>query len=46
MIGRYKEIFFGLLLGLAMWMADALMHTMMPMSGSEHQSSFWVELLT
>lgn len=44
MIGRYKEIFFGLLLGLAMWVADALMHTLMPMSGSEHQSSFWIEL--
>lgn len=27
MLNRYKEIFFGLLLGLTMWAADALMHT-------------------
>lgn len=45
MIKRYKEIFFGLLLGLAMWGADALMHTMMPMSTKDHQPTFMEELL-
>ncbi len=45
MIRRYKEIFFGLLLGLAMWASDALMHTMMPMSGKDHQPAFVQELL-
>ena len=34
-MGRYKEILFGLFLGLAMWVADALMHTMMPMAAGE-----------
>ena len=37
MISRYKEIFFGLLLGLAMWMADALMHTMMSAASQGHR---------
>ena len=45
MLKRYKEIFFGLLLGLAMWGADALMHTMMPMSDNDHQLTFVEELL-
>lgn len=44
MLKRYKEIFFGLLLGLAMWGADALMHTMMPMPGKGHQLTFMEEL--
>lgn len=30
MIKRYKEIFFGLFLGLAMWVLEALMHTVIP----------------
>lgn len=46
MIGRYKEIFFGLLLGLAMWLADALMHTKMPMTSRNHQTSLVEELLS
>jgi hypothetical protein len=29
MVKRYKEVIFGLLLGLAMWPADALMHVLM-----------------
>jgi len=45
MISRYKEIFFGFLLGLAMWASDALMHTMMPMPGKSHQPAFAQELL-
>ncbi|MGE0883436.1 MAG: hypothetical protein AB7P14_07835 [Blastocatellales bacterium] len=44
MLKRYKEIFFGLLLGLVMWGADAVMHTMMPMSDNNHQSAFVEEL--
>lgn len=44
MLKRYKEIFFGLMLGLAMWGADALMHTMMPMPGNDHQPTFAEEL--
>src|SRR5215510_8846860 len=46
MIGRYKEIFFGLLLGLAMWVADAVMHVRMPMVGREHEPAFAEELLS
>jgi hypothetical protein len=46
MIRRYKEIFFGLLLGLAMWVADALMHTMMPMAVRDYQPSLAEELLS
>jgi len=46
MIKRYKEIFFGFLLGLAMWASDALMHTMMPMSGKDHQPAFMEEFLS
>lgn len=45
MIRRYKEIFFGFLLGLVMWASDALMHTMMPMSGKDHQPAFLEEFL-
>lgn len=44
MIKHYKEIFFGLLLGLVMWGADAIMHTMMPMSDENHQPAFVEEL--
>ena len=44
MISRYKEIFFGFLLGLAMWVSDALMHTIMPMYGKDHQPAFVQEL--
>lgn len=46
MISRYREIFFGLLLGLAMWMADALMHTMMPASSSEEHTGLAQELFS
>lgn len=46
MIGRYKEIFFGLLLGLAMWVADAAMHVRMPMVGRGHEPAFAEELLS
>ncbi|MBL8169753.1 MAG: methyltransferase [Acidobacteria bacterium] len=46
MIGHYKEIFFGLLLGLAMWAADALMHTMMPPGSSEQQSALAEEIFS
>lgn len=38
MIKRYKEIFFGLLLDLAMWAADAQMHVMMPLAAQGHQT--------
>lgn len=46
MIGRYKEIFFGLLLGLAMWVADAQMHTTMPMAVRGYQPSLAKELIS
>lgn len=46
MIGRYREIFFGLLLGLAMWAADAVMHVKMPVVGREHEPAFAEELLS
>lgn len=45
MLNRYKEIFLGLLLGLTMWAADALMHTMLPLSETRHQPTFLEELL-
>lgn len=43
---RYKEILFGLLLGLAMWAADALMHTMMPAASTETQPALAEELFS
>ena len=44
MVKRYKEIFFGLLLGLAMWVVDAAMHTQL--GESVHASrNFWLELV-
>lgn len=46
MIKRYREIFFGLLLGLAMWGADAVMHVRMPVVGREHEPAFSEELLS
>jgi len=46
MIKRYKEIFSSLLLGLAMWAADALMHTMMPASSSEERTGLAEELFS
>ncbi|MGE0129189.1 MAG: hypothetical protein AB7U82_14020, partial [Blastocatellales bacterium] len=46
MIKRYKEIFFGLLLGLAMWVADAQMHTMMPADSPEQQPALAEELFS
>jgi len=46
MIRRYKEIFFGLLLGLAMWVADAQMHTAMPMAVRGYQPSLAEELIS
>src|SRR5574341_211483 len=46
MIRRYKEIFFGLLLGLAMWVADAVMHVRVPMTAQDHQPSFVEELFS
>lgn len=45
MLKRYKEILFGLLLGLVMWGADALMHTRMPMGAKDHQPTLAEELL-
>ena len=44
MVKRYKEIFFGLLLGLAKWVVDAAMHTQL---GAELHAShnFWLELI-
>lgn len=44
MIKRYKEIFFGLLLGLAMWVADAQMHAMMPANSANAQASLVEEI--
>ena len=44
MIKRYKEILFGFMLGLAMWVADALMHTMMLGPTQDHQPAFAEEL--
>lgn len=46
MINRYKEILFGLLLGLAMWAADALMHTMMPTASPESPPALADELFS
>ncbi len=46
MIKRCREIFFGLLLGLAMWVADAVMHVKMPVVGREHEPAFAEELLS
>lgn len=46
MIGRYKEILFGLLLGLAMWIADAQMHAMMPTASAARQSALIEELFS
>ncbi len=45
MLNHYKEIFLGLLLGLTMWVADALMHTMLPLSETGHQPTLLEELL-
>lgn len=45
MLNHYKEIFLGLLLGLTMWLADALMHTMLPLSETGHQPTLLEELL-
>ena len=46
MIKRYKEIFFGLLLGLAMWVADAQMHAMMPANSANAQASLVEEIFS
>ena len=43
---RYKEILFGLLLGLTMWAADALMHTMMSAASTETQPALAEELFS
>lgn len=43
---RYREILFGLLLGLAMWAADALMHTMMPTASPKAQPALAEELFS
>ncbi len=45
MLKRYKEIIFGVLLGVSMWVVDALMHVQL--GGEVHSSSggFAVELL-
>lgn len=45
MIRRYKEIFFALLLGLAMWAADAVMHAVMEHSTNDRRPEFIEELL-
>lgn len=39
MLNRYKEIFYGLLLGFGAWVIDAMMHT------QGEGGSFWGELL-
>lgn len=39
MLNRYKEIFYGLLLGLGAWVIDAMMHA------KEEGGSFWGELV-
>jgi hypothetical protein len=39
LLNRYKEIFYGLLLGLGAWVIDALMHA------REEGGSFWAELV-
>ncbi|HVS88321.1 MAG TPA: hypothetical protein VHF01_08865 [Candidatus Acidoferrum sp.] len=39
MLNRYKEIFYGLLLGLGAWVIDAVMHA------QEEGGSFWGELV-
>lgn len=46
MIKRYKEILFGLLLGLTMWIADAQMHTMMPAESAEQRPALAEELFS
>ena len=43
MLKRYKEIFFGLLLGLAMWVVDAAMHVQL--GAAVHSSGGFVEEL-
>lgn len=45
MLKRYKEPLFGLLLGLGMWVADAVMHTLMAPSANERHAGFIAELL-
>lgn len=47
MLRRYKEIIYGCLLGLTMWVIDAAMHARMPeeLPQSEHES-FLAELFT
>lgn len=39
MLNRYKEIFYGLLIGFAAWVIDAVMHA------QEEGGSFWGELV-
>ncbi len=39
MLNRYKEIFYGLFIGLGAWAIDALMHA------KEEDGSFWTELV-
>jgi 2-polyprenyl-3-methyl-5-hydroxy-6-metoxy-1,4-benzoquinol methylase len=46
MIKRYKEILFGLLLGLTMWIADAQMHTMMPAESAAQRPALAEELFS
>lgn len=42
MFKRYKEIWFGILLGAAMWLMDALMHA--ELGAEVHSSGFWAEI--
>lgn len=47
MFRRYKEIIYGLLLGLTMWVVDAAMHAQLVKEASESEhESFLAELLT
>ncbi len=39
---RYKEILFGLALGAAMWLIDAVMHT--ELGADVHAGSLWTEI--
>ena len=42
MFKRYKEIWFGILLGAAMWLMDAAMHA--ELGADVHSSGFWAEI--
>lgn len=45
MLSRFREIFLAAWLGLIMWVADAVMHTLMPPGDQGHRRAFLSELL-